>query len=89
MVIWSFASGILGAYVIAKGHIPLPLLIQPQSMGALCALCAAQAYYYDRGNSAGRVTMLYLLSLALAGVAEFGLVVAARVSLRYRPREHY
>lgn len=79
MLIWSFASMILGAYVLSSGHIPLPLIVQPQSMGALCALCAAQAYYYDRGNSTQRVTILYLLSLVLAGVAEFGLVIGARV----------
>lgn len=58
----------------------IPLKIQPQSMGFLCALCAAQAYYYDRKTPLWKVSACLFGACAIAAGVEVGLVYGARVS---------
>jgi len=79
MILWSYASMILGSYVIVK-KVNIPLIVQPQSMGTLCALCAAQHWYYDKSVPLWKVGSIFLALACIAAGVELGLVFAARAA---------
>jgi len=79
MVLWSYASMVLGSYVIVK-KVNIPLIIQPQSMGTLCALCAAQHWYFDKKVPFWKVSIIFFALASIAAGIEVGLVFAARTA---------
>ncbi|KDQ11345.1 hypothetical protein BOTBODRAFT_162876 [Botryobasidium botryosum FD-172 SS1] len=77
MFIWATSAIFLGIYVIVQ-NINIPLIVQPQSFGALASLSWAQCLYYEKKVTGRTCVIIYILYLAIFGGFEAGITYAVR-----------
>ncbi|EGC47284.1 conserved hypothetical protein [Histoplasma capsulatum var. duboisii H88] len=69
MFIWALSAVCLGIYLVLE-QVNIPLQIQPQMFGTLCAICWAQVLYYSHGYTSGEAIAAGVMSAAFLGGSE-------------------
>ncbi|KAG5305002.1 PQ loop repeat protein [Histoplasma capsulatum G186AR] len=78
MFIWALSAVCLGIYLVLE-QVNIPLQIQPQMFGALCAICWAQVLYYSHGYTSGEAIVAGVMSAAFLGGSETLFIVTFQV----------
>jgi len=80
MFMWATSAIFLGIYVIVQ-NINIPLIVQPQSFGALASLSWVQCLYYEKKFTGRTCVIIYVLYLAVFGGFEAGVTYAVRAGV--------